>query len=256
MFWPKAQQVIDQALLAGTLLPISTEPKALREEGVDYILHKITTNSTVKFSPKPAEFNPFLPYDSSMYVSDAGSDHVCLLNKFPVFSPHLLICSKTFVKQTTALTQQDFDAWLMGFDDDDVFGFYNGGKTAGASQPHRHMQLVKAELPLAEVISQGKLPFTHRLFHYQQLDPQTLLQDYKTAMLDMGLFDEYECKAYNVLLTSRWMMILPRSANKKDGIFANAINYSGHFLVKNEEQMEQLSEHGVMQFLKDCAIAT
>lgn len=253
MFWTKAQEVIQQALLNGALLPISTEPKVLTQNGVDYFLHLKNHNSKVKFSPKPEGFNPFLPYEADMFVANAGEQHVCLLNKFPVLAPHLLICSKDFVEQTAPLTQADFAAWIMGYTQPDVLGFYNGGSIAGASQPHRHMQLVQTDVPLKTVITQGKLPFNHQLFHYDRLDSQRLFNDYNSAMKALGLYGEQQCHPYNLLLGNDWMLILPRSQNNIQGIFANGINYSGHFLLANEAQIDWLSDYGVMRFLSECA---
>ncbi len=260
MFWSKANEVSTQALLSGSLMPISTDPRVLVENGISYYLHLKNDNSKKKFAPKPKDFNPFLPYDEDMFVAKAGDNHVCLLNKFPVLAPHLLICSNTFIEQTAPLEHGDFAAWIMGYDDPDVLGFYNGGFDAGASQPHRHMQLVKTDNPLQRLTVCGELPFEHRLFAYDQLDAQLLIADYCRAMSQMGLIVSEEkdgqaakCKPYNILLTSRWMLILPRSANNIEGIFANGINYAGHFLLTNEAQVRWLEDHGVLKFLSECA---
>ena len=254
MFWSKAQQVAEQALLAGELLPIGTQPQTITENGIDFFIHlKSANNSQAKFAPKPEGFNPFLPYEPQMYVADAGNEHVCLLNKFPVLSPHLLICSKPFVEQTAPLTQSDFAAWIMAFEYDDDIGFYNGGSTAGASQPHRHMQLIQSKLPIEKLIVSGQLPFIHRLFEYRQLDAQTLHHDYQQGMQQLERLGDTHCQPYNLLLTKRWMLIIPRSRNNVEGIFANGINYSGHFLVAKPEQIAWLQQYGILNFLSQCA---
>lgn len=253
MFWRQAENVIQSALAQQELLPISTEPTVLHEQGVDFVLHLKNQNSQIKFSPKPKDFNPFLPYEPPMYVADALEEHVCLLNKFPVLSPHLLICSKTFVEQTTPLTLSDFRAWLIGFDADDVLGFYNGGPVAGASQPHRHMQLVKTQIPLLPAIVDGALPFNHRLYRYDKLEPSALYTDYLSGMKALALYDPQQCQPHNLLLGSDWMLIVPRSSNNLDGIFANGINYAGHFLLANHAQIAWLQEFGIMRFLTECA---
>lgn len=255
MFWSKAIEVSTQALLSGSLLPISTEPRVLVENGIRYYLHLKNDNSKKKFAPKPKNFNPFLPYDEDMFVATAGDNHVCLLNKFPVLAPHLLICSNTFIEQITALDHSDFAAWILGYDEPDVLGFYNGGFVAGASQPHRHMQLVKTVNPMQSITLSGELPFKHRLFEYDQLNADSLTADYAQAMTELGLLAKQgeKCEPYNILLTSRWMLILPRTSNNVEGIFANGINYSGHFLLTNETQVQWLEEYGVLKFLTQCA---
>lgn len=255
MFWNDAERVTREALAAGKLLPISTEAEVLLEGDVSYLGHIATNNASKKMTTIKSPSNPFLPYESSLYVGEAGAHHVCLLNKFPVLSPHLLICTKEFVPQKTVLTQEDFSAWLLGVNGNDVLGFYNSGPVAGASQPHRHMQLVKTEIPLEPVITSGMLPFKHCLFSFSEPDPTYLYQCYQKALDSLSLRGEEECQPYNILLTARWMLVVPRSTNNIDGVFANGLNYSGRFLVKKTEQLEWLKQYGVMHFLSACSVA-
>jgi ATP adenylyltransferase len=70
------------------------------------------------------------------------------LNKFNIIDHHLLIVTRTFKEQETWLTLQDFEAMWACLNEIDGLVFYNGGKTAGASQRHKHLQLVP--LPLVE----------------------------------------------------------------------------------------------------------
>ena len=255
MYWQKAQAVAAQAMLDGTLFPISTEPRVLSQGGVQYYIHLKNANSKVKFEPRPKDFNPFLPFEPAMFVEDAGSEHVCLLNKFPVLAPHLLICSKDFVEQTAPLQQSDFAAWLMGMTNDRALGFYNGGRVAGASQRHRHMQLIQSDVPTSTSITSGQLPFAHRLYQFNEADAAALYANYVEGMSALRLYDETECRPHNLLLTRNWFLIVPRVTNNVNGVFANGINYSGHFLLTDESQIDWLESYGVMQFLADCATA-
>ncbi|KHT63302.1 phosphorylase [Photobacterium gaetbulicola] len=254
--WETANRVSERALADGSLMPIVTDAQVLEEEGIAYFAHVVTANATKKFRATSSQGNPFLPYEPSLYVGEAGKEHVCLLNKFPVLSPHLLICSKTFVPQQTCLGLSDFQGWLRGFDHPDVFGFYNNGPVAGASQPHRHMQLVRSPIPLEQVIAAGELPFAHQLTPLQALDAEALYDSYLSMMANLGLLAEAEgenCSPYNLLLTERWMLLFPRSKNNIEGIFANGINYSGRFLVKHAVQLEWLKQYGLMNYLADCS---
>ncbi|EHA1079738.1 phosphorylase [Photobacterium damselae] len=261
MFWEQAEQVIEQAKVNGSLYPIATEAVAIEQNGITYLGHIVAKNSAQrKFTPKPtADFNPFLPYEQDMFVAEAGEEHVCLLNKFPVITPHLLICSKQFISQESPLELEDFAAWLRGFESDNVLGFYNGGPVAGASQAHRHMQLVQSEVPLEALILSERLPFEHRLYRYHRPSSEKLYISYLAAMREMKLFGSEEnnnkCKPYNILLTRHWMLVIPRSRNCIEDIFANGMNYSGRFLVKNAEQLEWLKTHGLLNLLQACAIA-
>ena len=73
--------------------------------------------------------------------------HVAILNKFNVVDRHLLIVTREFEEQRSLLTPRDFEAWWRCLGEYESIGFYNGGAEAGASQPHKHLQLVP--LPLA-----------------------------------------------------------------------------------------------------------
>ncbi|MDV5168433.1 DUF4922 domain-containing protein [Photobacterium rosenbergii] len=254
--WEKAARVSECALADGSLMPIVTDAQVIVEEGITYFGHVVTANATKKFRATSTQGNPFLPYEESLYVADVGKEHVCLLNKFPVLSPHLLICSKAFVPQQTCLSLSDFQGWLEGFVYPDVFGFYNNGPIAGASQTHRHMQLVRSPIPLEQVIAAGELPFAHQLAPLKALDAEALYDSYLSMMARLGLLAETpdgNCDPYNLLLTERWMLLFPRSKNNIEGVFANGINYSGRFLVKREEQLDWLKQYGLMNYLANCS---
>ena len=128
----------------------------------------------------PESTNPFLPYDPELYVGDLPPAHVCLLNKFNVVDHHLLIVTREFEHQETALTPADFAAMWSCLQQIDGLAFYNSGTVAGASQPHKHLQLVPLPLleqgpriPVESAVAQArfvegvgrsaKLPFLHAL---------------------------------------------------------------------------------------------
>ena len=71
-----------------------------------------------------------------------GAAHVVVLNKFPVIDRHLLLVTRQFEDQHTPLSHADFDALAAVIAVHGGLGFYNGGRTAGASQAHKHLQWV------------------------------------------------------------------------------------------------------------------
>ena len=108
-----------------------------------------------------------------------------MLNKFNVVEHHLLIVTRHFEHQDTPLTPADWEAWWACLAEYDGLGFYNGGTIAGASQTHKHLQLVPLPLapsgpriplePLLELPAGAEelgrapgLPFSHML---ARLDP-------------------------------------------------------------------------------------
>ena len=105
------------------------------------------SRSAAEASPGPRR-NPFLPYEDALYVAAITPTHVALLNKFPVQDDHLLIVTRAFAPQEALLDADDFLALAACLAEVDGLAFYNAGEVAGASQPHKHLQLVP--LPLAD----------------------------------------------------------------------------------------------------------
>jgi sulfate adenylyltransferase (ADP) / ATP adenylyltransferase len=88
--------------------------------------------------------------------SDRNATHNLVLNKYPVISQHSILSTVDFKKQSDLLDGQDLDvtyaclrAWEVGSTDATqprrLFAFFNSGEHSGASQPHRHLQLLPVE---------------------------------------------------------------------------------------------------------------
>ncbi|KAF9940560.1 bifunctional AP-4-A phosphorylase/ADP sulfurylase [Mortierella antarctica] len=95
--------------------------------------------------------NPFLPHTPALYVTDASEEHKILLNKFCIVPRHFLVVTKDFCQQTDPLSPEDMLAvWntLKAVrNTQDALAFYNCGSRSGASQPHKHMQVLPLEAP-------------------------------------------------------------------------------------------------------------
>ncbi|KAF9355431.1 bifunctional AP-4-A phosphorylase/ADP sulfurylase [Mortierella sp. AD094] len=95
--------------------------------------------------------NPFLPHAPALYVTDASEEHKVLLNKFCIVPRHFLVITKEFHRQTEPLTPEDLTAvWdtLKALKNShDAVAFFNCGSRSGASQPHKHMQVIPRETP-------------------------------------------------------------------------------------------------------------
>ena len=84
-----------------------------------------------------------------------------MLNKYPVIPRHSILSTVCFEKQTDLLEGQDLDvtysclkAWEAGATEQlpcRLFAFFNSGEHSGASQRHRHLQL----LPVEDMINPG-----------------------------------------------------------------------------------------------------
>ncbi|MCL4201113.1 MAG: hypothetical protein KJ000_01370 [Pirellulaceae bacterium] len=152
--WQRVTDTSRRALRDAALKPIATSFQFVEDGGIRFLVRVVEhlANKPRREDGLVADDhrqrNPFLPYESALFVADAGAEYVCLLNKFNVVEHHLLIVTRDFVHQDRPLEVADFAVWWRCLNEYESLGFYNGGTLAGASQPHRHMQLVP--LPLAD----------------------------------------------------------------------------------------------------------
>jgi ATP adenylyltransferase len=202
--------------------------------------------------PRGGGRNPFLPYDPELFVADLSERHVCLLNRFPVIDGHLLIVTRAFEDQATPLCADDLAALFSGLEEEEALGFYNSGPDAGASQPHRHLQLVRLPLgpdplplaPLLRAPDRGvgvspDLDFRHALCR-RPPDPAQGLDRYRELMAFAGA----DHRPYNLLVTRDWMLLVPRRAAEWQGIEVNALGFAGALLVRDRQALERVRGAG------------
>jgi sulfate adenylyltransferase (ADP) / ATP adenylyltransferase len=271
--WEKITARTESALASGALRSIPTTHEILEIDGIAYVLRQLN-NLQRKLDAKKAqdeiakqgvEFNPFLPYEEELYVGDITPTHVCLLNKFNIVDHHILIITRAFEDQTMLLTQADFEALGLALSEIDGLAFYNGGPPAGASQKHKHLQVVplpmsvEVRLPIEPEILKMAIEahkvFTVPLFSFQHsvvmLDGTGQDYDdcYQKLLMSLGIVGPVQSRAYNFLCTREWMMIVPRLLPGWNGVEINSLGFAGALLVRNDEQAERLKALGPMTFL-------
>lgn len=282
--WDKIVETTKTALGAGALQPIATESEMVEAEGVNFLVRvlanvgrkdKAKEQQRQKTATSGQEFNPFLPYEEALFVADISETHLCLLNKFNVVDYHILIVTREFEDQEQLLTVADFEALLICLEELDGLGFYNGGKEAGASQRHKHLQLVPAPLttngpkiPIDPLITTAKFeenlgkipnfPFRHGVISlkFGQENATDLWEKYHQLLEAVKLtpLTEQQAGPYNLLITREWMFLVARSQESFQGISVNSLGFAGGLLVRNIEQMELLQKHGPINVLKHVAL--
>ncbi|HSM80446.1 MAG TPA: phosphorylase [Nodosilinea sp.] len=286
ILWSKIQQQTRHALACGALEPIDTRYEFVEQGGMRFLV-RILANLARKEKASLAQAvqhqqgqpsNPFLPYDPDLFVANLSATHLCLLNKYNVVDHHILIVTREFEDQDTWLTLADFEALALGMAEIDGLAFYNGGRQAGASQRHKHLQLVPppfcpdaTPLPLDGVIAALKLapgaaapgvspalPFRHAVVGLQpEAVPSgpTLLAAYRTLLSYLGVDWPQPPQAfpYNLLVTRGWMMAVPRQQEHYQSIPVNSLGFAGSLLVKNPEQLALLKALGPMTVLSQVA---
>ena len=302
--WSLTQQQTEHALQCGALQSIQTNYEFVEQNGVHFLV-RILSNLAKKekanqkqqqLRKKGKDFNPFLPYEPDLFVCNLSPTHLCLLNKFNVVHHHILVVTREFEEQETWLNLNDFSALWSGLREINGLAFYNGGKTAGASQRHKHIQLIplplspegraipmEVLLPLSNAASHqpgsriAALPF-HHAFAPLNLNPQddpidaaqTLLNCYQMLLQRFSREQQFgggqkfgfgqTCSLqsgrdrnfipYNLLITRRWMLLIPRIQEKAYSISINALGFAGSLFVKDQAQLELLKEKGPMTLLQ------
>jgi ATP adenylyltransferase len=291
----KAELATKAALTSGALQPIATALTYIEAAGLVFpvrqvldIKPRVTDKRSAPLrqpvaGQKTHPGSPFLNPEPQLRVAEISSTHVCLLNKFPVFDDHLLIATRQFEDQDASLNLNDFVAlWtcLIGFPG---LGFYNGGTVAGASQQHKHLQLVPLPLaprgdaiPMAPLLDcdsaagvLGKcpsLPFAHVMSHLPGefdacADPisisraaETTWELYRQMLDHAGIDPDVEpLGAYNLLITRQWILLVRRYRERFESISVNALGFAGHFLVRDASEFQLLRAAGPLRALQYVA---
>lgn len=287
--WDKIVQRTEQARAAGALFSVATDAQVVEENGISFVVRveknlqrKLRYGQGQPFGTGGSAGNPFLPYDENMFVADLSPTHVCLLNKFNVVDHHILIVTREFQDQDALLTEADFRALWTCMAAFEGLGFYNGGKEAGASQQHKHLQMVPLpfarevpHIPIESALQAAKrehgvysspaLPFQHAILNLPQewfsapgkLAAQTR-HAYRQLLQAAGLseVDGESSGPYNLLVTRNWLLLVPRSRESFRSISINALGFAGSFFVRNERQLQVIKRYGPLTVLKNVALET
>ena len=286
-------QVTGKALGSGALMPIATDQRWIEQDGVRFLVrvvsslarkHRERTERADTPEKPDGPVDPFLPYDPALFVTDVSDTHVCLLNKFNVIDRHLLIVTRAFEDQETLLTAADFEALSMCMAEIDGLAFYNGGAAAGASQPHKHLQLIPLPMadggprvPIETLLEAAEsdrtvkkvpgLSFRHAftrldagLFRDPEGAADAMLGRYRALLDAAGLNttggETRQSAPYNLLLTRAWILLVPRSNECFESISVNALGFAGSLFVRDTRQLQILQRHGPMTVLRRVALGS
>ena len=300
---PRAAAVGAAALETGALVPLGTTTTLVADGPLPFRVHlleRLTWKVRRTDDLRAAGSNPFLPPEPALCVADLGPTHRAVLNKFPVVADHILILTRAFEHQQALLTRADCAAAAACLASLDGLVFYNGGAQAGASQAHKHLQIIP--LPLADwppdaaaraaaglpggddpeaALSDGRfpleaawaaapddgqgtpsqspwLPFRHALVHLQpargdapadpHLDADALHAAFTRACVAVGLTGL--APIYNLLLTRRHLLVVPRVRERTAGVALNALAFAGSLLVPHPALLETVRRVGPLRLLR------
>ena len=267
--WQQALACSDRAESSGALVPLTTETLDL---GIaPFVVRRLLSRPPKHLRTEGPKPNPFLPWDPALEVTRLGASHVVLLNKYPVQRGHLLVIPTTWKPQSGWLELADWQALLAVHADTQGLWFFNSCTAAGASQPHRHLQLLPrtrraSTCPLEEfygaMLDQSEAtqtaPWRCAISPCPApLSPEGLAAVYlkHCTMLHLGQPDQQEapCHPYNLLLTDRWMLTVRRTREHCRGFSVNALGFAGYLLATTGSDLAWLQAEGPWSLLRQVA---
>ena len=279
-FWSKALERSEQAEANGSLIPLMTTPIEL--SGTDserFELRALNAALPKHHRPEGPKPNPFRPWDPQLEVERIDSSHVLILNKYPVQRAHMLLITQDWASQVHWLSPGDWSALVHVDRDSTGLWFFNSGPRAGASQPHRHLQLLPRHRQ-ERICPRGSW-FRRHLQSSALTSPDDHVADplsrscvmaARPRSVDPGeesmrLHDLYRSLAerlglgeisaqqppsvpYNLLLTQSWMALIRRSQDECHGFSVNALGFAGYLLATDRSDLSWLQAHGGDQLLR------
>jgi ATP adenylyltransferase len=275
-----------EALACGALARIETIEETIPERGAEFVVRRVSSLARKAEAARPAgdgpRRNPFLPPERELTVGAIGPAHLAVLNKYPVLDRHLLVVTREFAPQEALIDASDFAALAAVMRGFPSLGFYNGGKAAGASQPHKHLQVVPLPLgrgeppfPVAPWLAAARIDdagsrlpqfdFAHAVARFDAAtidvpDAGTRLAAIYRALLGcIGIAEArteglaLQSAPYNLLVGRDWMLAVRRAREHADGISVNTLGYAGSLFVKDETQLALVRRIGPLAVLRSVA---
>jgi sulfate adenylyltransferase (ADP) / ATP adenylyltransferase len=274
--WRQVVACTRHAGACGALAPIATVYQTVAHAGIAFavrLAEGIERKTTATVTRRQHQIDPFLPYDEDLFVASLSETHVCLLNKFNVLDHHLLVVTREYEDQDEPLNVRDFEALWACLVEIDGLGFYNGGEVGGASQRHKHFQMVPGALgpgpdlvPIEPAIRAARfagdlgvtdaLPFAHVIARLhgplaagaRAAASLTAYEAMRRALrLEQG-------DPYNLLVMREWMLLVPRARERWGRVSVNALGFAGALLVRTGAELAELERIGPMTVLQSVAM--
>lgn len=272
------------ALASGALQPVQTEQTEVEDAGMRFVLRWVSSlaakdaagakSVAVPGGPRDPDFNPFLNPEPELLVGPLGDHHVAILNKFPLAERHLVLARREFEEQLAPLAPSDFAALAAVMSEAGGTALYNGGRDAGASQRHLHVQWVPGapgnaslrvflpglpgNVPHGSIVRHPALPARHCFVRSEcsaGVAPDRIAASldaaYRGACETLGLRpDETGMLApYNLLASDDWLLVVPRRQESFEGIAMSAVAFGGTLYTRRPEQIETIRRAGPLRAL-------
>ena len=270
IYWEKALQKTKISINSKSLFPLQTTDITKNlYKGNDFIIRELDITKFKKNTLIGPKINPFKPWDKILEIDSIGNGHQLILNKYPVQLGHVLLITNEWKEQNGWLDIKDWEAIKEVNKDTSGLWFFNSGPLAGASQPHRHVQLLRrdpSELSCPRekwILDLNNVNYKNEKFSRniilkkfsKSLNEENIHEIYKDLSYNLGLGDPRNDKKpkypYNLIFTDRWMIIIKRKTDNLFGISINALGFAGYILVTENSDIKYLRELGPEKLLED-----
>ncbi|KAF4463868.1 ATP adenylyltransferase C-terminal [Fusarium albosuccineum] len=194
---------------------------------------------------------------------EVSNTHFMIANKFSFARPHLLLLtSDGYKRQYEPLNEDDLTAAWNQLNtlstSSDYVAFYNCGPDGGCSRLHKHLQLMPmpqgsfaAFLDNPDEHKEPKVPYQ---WFYRQLEsptPATLTNAYldllQQATVALQGNSQHNTSTnsnsalgaaypHNMILTKRWMVVIPRRRGTVNGVGTNSVGMLGVLPVATQDE--------------------
>ncbi|WP_320664479.1 ATP adenylyltransferase [Prochlorococcus sp. MIT 1223] len=274
--WDRVLRTNQKALQSNAIRPFKTKLERYLFEGYEYELRSLIGKPRTQNSKIGPNKNPFLPWERELEVAKVNNDHVLILNKYPVELGHLLLITKYWAPQNGWLTYKDWQALASVESKIDGFWFFNNSENSGASQPHRHLQLLyrkgtKYLFPRQRWFEDHLQDKNHsnsslvrsvsvkRRYYYRDKSSADELDDlYKQVCEEMKIgntiVNTKPSISYNLIITSDWISLIRRSKESYKGFNINALGFAGYFLITFNSDLSWLRRNSPLSILNEVVI--
>tara|TARA_Y100001933_G_scaffold221446_1_gene231255 strand:- start:634 stop:1464 length:831 start_codon:yes stop_codon:yes gene_type:complete len=270
IYWGKALQKTKSSINSNSLFPLKTNDITENlYKGNDFLIRELDISKFRKNILIGPKINPFKPWDNILEIDSIGNDHQLILNKYPVQLGHLLLITNEWQEQNGWLDLKDWDAIKAVNEDTTGLWFFNSGPLAGASQPHRHIQLLRRDpselscprekwiLKFNNVNNRNKKYAENIVVKKfsKSLNEENIHETYKVLSNKLGLgnpkIDKRPRYPYNLIFTNNWMVLVKRKTDNLHGISINALGFAGYILVTEKSDITYLKKYGPEKLLEN-----
>tara|TARA_Y100000589_G_scaffold169686_1_gene161314 strand:+ start:13 stop:843 length:831 start_codon:yes stop_codon:yes gene_type:complete len=270
IYWEKALKKTKLSIISKSLFPLhTTDITSKLYKGKDFVIRELDITKFKKNTIIGPKNNPFKPWEKILEIDSIGNYHQLILNKYPVQLGHILLITNDWKEQNGWIDLNDWEAIKKVNKDTTGLWFFNSGPLAGASQPHRHIQLLRREpfeinCPREKwILTFGNMNYKNKKFNNniiikkfsKGLNNEDINKVYIDLSNELGLgdpkIDRKPKYPYNLLFTNNWMVLIKRKTDNLHGISVNALGFAGYILVTERSDISYLKKYGPEKLLEN-----